>query len=129
MPEAVQVDGADTIARTMRAAAGAIADLSATNAKVATSIGNAAAARAPRRTGRLAASGRPTSTGTEAVLSFGVVHASPINFGVGPRRGLRGPHNITATRFATEAAEQTQPAWLGTYQDRVQSVLDQVRGA
>lgn len=129
MPDQVRVEGADTLARTLRSAVRAIGDLSQTNTKVAAGIGVAASQRAPRRTGRLAASGRPSGTATEAVLTFGVVHASPIQWGVGPRRGLRGPHNISPTRFATEAAADTQPVWLDTYTERVQSVLDQVRGA
>lgn len=129
MPESVQVEGADRLRRTLRAAAGDIADLSATNRKVATGLGTAASHRAPRRTGRLAASGRPSSTGTEAVLTFGVVHAAPLQWGVGPRLGLRGPHNIAATRFATEAMADTEPQWMKAYTDAVQDALDQVRGA
>jgi phage gpG-like protein len=91
-------------------------------------IGTEAQRRAPKRTGRLASSfGSSTGRGVVSV-SFGVEYAGPINFGVGPRIGLRGPHNIPATRFLTGAVSDREALWIETYKDAAQNAADKVKG-
>lgn len=97
--------------------------------EAATIIGTAAKSRAPKRSGRLASSFSSKANGGTVEVSFGVVYAGPINFGVGPRRGLRGPHNIAATRFLTGAVSDKQSAWIKTYQDAIQDEVNDVKGA
>lgn len=92
-------------------------------------IGTAAKARAPKRTGRLASSFSSDAGNGVVSVSFSAAHAGPLNFGVGPRTGLRGPHNIAATRFLTGAVKDTQSAWLNAYAEDIDDKLDNVKGA
>lgn len=92
-------------------------------------IGSAAQARAPKRTGRLASSMSSSAGDGKVSVTFGVVYAGPINFGVGPRPGLRGPHNIRATRFLTGAVSDRESAWVETYKDAAQDAANRVKGA
>lgn len=92
-------------------------------------IGRAAAARAPRRTGRLANSFASDSRSGQLLLSFGTPYAGAVHFGVGPRSGLRGPHNIRANPYLFGAIKDTESQWLGAYSDQLQSMVDEVKGA
>jgi hypothetical protein len=103
-------------------------DLRDVNRDVAGFVGARAATDAPRRSGMLAASWRPGATKTNATIRFGgamVPYANAVHWGTGPRAGRRGPHNIRATLFATTAAADTQPEWLGWYVDKMQTLTDQ----
>lgn len=102
-------------------------DFKTIHADVASYVGAEAATRAPRRSGMLAASWRPGSAKTQAVVRFGgaaVPYAAAVHWGTGPRPGMRGPHNIRATRFATEAAADTEPTWVQWYLDELQKLVD-----
>jgi len=92
-------------------------------------IGTAAQKRAPKRSGRLASSMSSAADAGKVTVTFGVIYAGPINFGVGPRPGLRGPHNIRATRFLTGSVNDTQSAWIKQYEDAAQDAADKVKGA
>jgi hypothetical protein len=92
-------------------------------------IGTAAKSRAPRRTGRLASSFSSSAGNGRVSISFGAPYAGPINFGVGPRAGLRGPHNIAATRFLTGAIGDKKAAWVKAYSDAIQDEVNDVKGA
>jgi len=92
-------------------------------------IGTGAQQRAPKRTGRLANSMSSSAAAGTVSVTFGVVYAGPINFGVGPRSGLRGPHNIRATRFLTGTVSDKESAWVETYKDAAQDAADKVKGA
>lgn len=92
-------------------------------------IGTAARANAPKRTGRLARSFSPSTDAGVVTVTFGTPYAGPINFGVGPRPGRRGPHNIRATRFLSDAIEDHESAWLNEYAKDAQTQCNQVRGA
>lgn len=129
MPEVLEVRGFAQLRRTLRQAGADLEDMRSTNNSIAQFVGATAAQRAPRRSGMLAASWAPSNSKTAANVRFGVVYASPVHWGVGPRSGLRGPHNIAPNRFATEAAADTEPTWVDMYRDRVQELLDRVRGA
>jgi hypothetical protein len=109
----------------MKKAAGDLEDLKAVHEKVSAMVAAAARSAAPRRTGRLAASGRGSRAAGSAVVRFGgarVPYAGPIHYGW-PRR------NITAQPFAVDAAHDTEPAWTQVYLSELDKILAQVKGA
>lgn len=122
-----RVIGLDRLQATLRNLKGDLADIAPDAA--ADVIGTAAKSRAPKRTGRLAASFSSSTSDGLVSVRFGAAHAGPINFGVGPRPGLRGPHNIAATRFLTGAVSDKQSAWMADYADAAQDAVDNVKGA
>lgn len=78
-------------------------------------------------TGQLRASLRPGATATQAIGRAGgakVPYAAAIHWGVGPRVGLRGPHNIPRRPFLWDAAKQVEPHVVGRYADTVQDLID-----
>lgn len=99
--------------------------------RVSSYVGSTAAAAAPRRSGMLAASWRPGSAKTQAVVRFGgavVPYANAVHWGTGARPGERGPHNIAPTLFATEAAAETEPTWVPWYMTELERLVAKVRG-
>lgn len=130
MPDdAVTVKGADRLASTLHQFAGSLDDLSDANRRAGESIASAARGRVPRRTGRLAASGRTDVGPASVTVAFGAVYAPPIHWGVGPRVGLRGPHNIRASLFLTGALETQEDAVADIYIDAIDQRLGKVQGA
>lgn len=123
----VEVVGLDRLTASLRALKPALAALSP--AEAARIIGTAAQRRAPKRSGRLAGSFASGTAAGRVSVSFGVPYAGPINFGTGPRAGMRGPHNIRPTRFLTGAVSDQESAWLETYRDDAQTACDRVKGA
>ena len=103
MDDVVQVVGADRLAATLREFSRSLDDLSDANRRAGEAVASAAVSRVPRRTGRLAGSQRVDAAPADVSVAFGAVYASPIHWGVGPRVGLRGPHNLPATLFLTDA--------------------------
>lgn len=129
---AVKVEGLDNLRRTLRRLGDDMTDgWGAVNARVASYVGASAAQRAPRRSGLLAASWRPSGGKSVATVRFGgaaVPYANAVHWGTGPRRGLRGPHNIPRTLFVTTAARDTEPVWFGYYYDALDQMLARVKG-
>lgn len=124
----VEIVGAQELASTFGRASRQVSDLSEPDTDLAQQLKGQAARRAPRRTGRLAASGRVVG----AVVTFGnanVDYAIPANFGTGPRVGLRGPHNVPATNYFTGAMAQAAQTAPDVYSPPVQKILDRVKGA
>jgi hypothetical protein len=120
----VEVKGRAQLVRTMRAAGVDLRDLNAANRDAAAVVSPAAAAAAPRRTGRLAATGRPAGTRTMALVRFGgaaVPYGPPIHFGWHARR-------IAPNPFVFEAAQRTEPQWTAVYGAAVEKILDQIKG-
>lgn len=121
----VRVEGLATLTRTMRKAGEDLADLKDANAAAAAVVVGAAAAMAPRRSGRLAASIRGSRAAGRARVLAGrasVPYAAPIHWGWPARR-------IGAQPFLTDAAVATEGQWLPQYLKDVQAALDKVRGA
>ena len=54
------------------------------------------------------------------MVSSRLVYAPIIHWG--------GYHGIQSNPFVTEAAESTEPRWVGMYQDDVQQVIDRNMG-
>lgn len=123
----LEVVGLDRLTATLGRLPGDLAEIAPPEA--ARIIGTGAQQRAPKRTGRLAASMSSTAGDGRVSVTFGAPHAGPLNFGVGPRPGLRGPHNIRATRFLTGTVSDRASAWMETYRDAAQDAADKVKGA
>jgi len=127
--EIVEVKGADRLAATLREFARSLEDMADANRRAGEAIGSSAVSRVPRRTGRLAGSLRVDAAPTDVRVGFGAVHAAPIHWGVGPRVGLRGPHNIRGTLFLTEALAASETVVLNVYEEAIDTRLGKVRGA
>lgn len=127
MAEAVQVEGLEALKSSLHRLAKAVPDVAPPSAGQI--IGREAVMRVPKRSGRLAASFASEPTPGAQLLSFGTDYAGPVHFGVGPRPGLRGPHNIRRSNYLFGAVESTQPQWLDEYSDQLQTLVDQVKGA
>jgi hypothetical protein len=93
-------------------------------AAAAAMVAAAASARAPKRSGRLAASVRGNRAVSRATVAAGGVtlpYAGPIHYGW-------PAHNIEAAPFIIDAAQATEPAWLPIFAADVDQALDVVRG-
>jgi hypothetical protein len=125
MPEpVVQVEGRKELVASMKAAGVALTDLNKANLAAAQVVSPVAAGRAPRRSGRLAASGRPAGTRAAALIRFGgaaVPYAGPVHFGWPGR-------NIAPQPFAVEAAHSTEPQWTEVYRAAVDDIIEKVKG-
>jgi hypothetical protein len=121
----IRVDGARQLRRSMRRAGLDLEDLKATHARIAGMVATTGKSYAPRRSGRLAASIRPSGTKTAAIVRAGyarVPYAHPIHWGW-PRRGIR------ANPWLSRAAQSSEPAWLAIYTREVDRILGTIEGA
>lgn len=123
----IRVEGIDRLSSTLRALKSDLAEIAPPDAGRV--IGTAAQQRAPKRTGRLAASMSSEADSGVVSVTFGAAHAGPLNFGVGPRSGMRGPHNIRATRFLTGTVADREAVWMNAYEKSAQDAVDRVKGA
>lgn len=124
-PPGVYVEGLATLTRTMRQAGVDISELKDASKAAGDIVTAAASALAPRRSGRLASSVRPSKLAAGVRVSVGkasVPYAGPIHWGW-PARG------ITAQPFISNAATQTEPMWTAAYRKDVEAALAKVRGA
>jgi hypothetical protein len=121
----LQVDGARQLRATLKAAGDDLEDLKAVHATVARYVALRAAAMAPRRSGRLAASVRGNQAKTAATVRAGgarVPYANPIHWGW-PRR------HIASNPFLVNAAHTTEPTWTKYYLREVERIVGKVHGA
>lgn len=122
MSTQVRVQGLAQLRRQLREFQGDAEDLKAANAAVSSLVARAAAIKAPRRSGRLAASGRGNKAVGKAVVLFGgarVPYAGPIHWGW-PARGIEG------NPFVVDAAQGSQQQWLPLYEADLQRAVDKV---
>jgi hypothetical protein len=120
----VRVDGLRRLNRDLRKFAGDASDLKAANAAASATVATAASARAPRRSGRLAASVRGTKrVGGARVLAGGAVvpYAGPVHYGW-PARDIDGQP------FVIDAAQATEPVWLAAYAADLDRAAGRVAG-
>lgn len=120
----VTIAGLPRLRSALRAAGRNLDDLKNANAAAAAIVAAAASARAPRRTGRLAASVRGNrAAGRATVLAGGaaVPYAAPIHWGWPAR-------HIEAQPFVSEAAQATEATWTAAYQADIEKVVDDVGG-
>lgn len=120
----VQVDGLRKLTRELRAAGEDLTDLKDANARAGSIVLDAARPATPRRTGRLAATGRTNRAAAKANVLFGsaaVPYAGPIHWGWKSR-------HIPAQPWVQTAAKRTQGQWIAAYEADIQRVLDNVKG-
>lgn len=123
-PGTVRVDGLRRIRADLRRAGEDTQDLKDANAAVAALVAREAAPRAPKRTGRLAGSGRGNRAVGRATVTWGgaaVPYAGPIHWGWTAR-------GIEPQPFITDAAEATQARWLAMYLADVSEAFDRLDG-
>jgi hypothetical protein len=116
----VEVVGLERLQSTLSDAADKLGDLSAVNRDVAAAV--AAAVRAPKRTGRLAASVRPKPTKTDAAVVASAPYASVIEYGSTKR-------HIRANPFLATAFANTEKTTTAMYAKALQGIADDVKGA
>jgi hypothetical protein len=119
---ALEVDGADRLSRTLKAAEASLGDLSQPSQAAGSIVASAARARAPRRTGVLAGSIVTTSTEGGVAVQATARYAGPIHWGW-PARGIK------AQPFLSDAGRATEPQWVARYEDDVNKTLERVEGA
>lgn len=115
----VVLEGATSFRRTLSSAQDEINDLRDIHRQAGDII--LAAARAPRRTGRLASSARITVTAKAARISYGVAYAAPIHWGWSSR-------NITPQPWLVDAAKSTESQWVKSYEKHVDGTLGKIKG-
>lgn len=121
----IKVEGGARLRRTLRQAGSDLQDLAAAHAATAQLVAAAGRARAPKVSGRLAGTIRPSGTKTKAVVRAGfarVPYAGPIHWGWPSR-------NISAQPFLSDAATSTEPAWQNIYMQAVDKAISKVEGA
>jgi phage gpG-like protein len=118
------LEGEKELRRTLKAAGDDLADLKAAHARTADTVSVRGRQKAPRRSGRLAGSVRPSGTKTAAVIRAGG--------GAIPYAGVQEygwpAHHIPAQPYLVPAAEETQPTWEAEYQADVEKILARVKG-
>ena len=120
MTGSFEVRGAEAMQSSLRTAAKKLEDMTAVNREVAGIVG--AAVRAPRRTGRLAASVAPRGTATEASIVVDQPNPPVIEYGSAKR-------HIRPARFVANAFTATETQTTAAYEKSLQGVLDDVKGA
>lgn len=115
----LEVHGLRELRRNLRRLEDDAADLKEANATAAQTVAAAAAARAPKRTGRLAASIRGNrAVGRATVKSLpSVAYAGPIHWGWPAR-------HIDGQPFILEGAQQTEGVWLPAYEAAVARAVE-----
>lgn len=151
----LQVEGARQLRNALKEASNDLADLKDVHTKVATMVATAAAQNAPRRTGKLAFSHKPSATATRASVrvggnvsgagvagvlkelgvSKGVPYAGAIHWGWPgnskklPKR-IRGkidrPWFIEPNPWIIETARNIEPAWVYLYQTELNEIIDRI---
>jgi HK97 gp10 family phage protein len=117
----VKVEGLDTFVSTMHKAEQQLQEMGDAHRQASAIIASAAAAAAPRRTGRLAGSVRASASAKQGMVEVTAPYAGPIHWGWPSR-------NIDAQPFAMNAARSTEPQWIKFYEAEVQKAIDDVKG-
>lgn len=121
----IRVEGARELARSLRRAGVAVADMKAANERVGAIVAVRAKELAPRDSGALAGSVRPSKQQAGVTVRAGggrVPYAAVQQWGW-PRR------NIAATYFLTNGLAQSQAEALAQYYAEVDLLLDKIEGA
>lgn len=120
-----EVVGGRQLRKTLREAGDDLTDLKTAHRQAAGIAADGAAARAPRVSGRLAATIRAAGTKTAGIVRVGnntrVPYGPPIHWGWGRR-------HIAANPFASRGAQESQPQWLPIYERVVDEALNQIKG-
>jgi hypothetical protein len=117
----VRLRGVTRLRATLERAEDELADMERANAEAAQIVASAASARAPRVTGRLAASLSGDRLKARATVRSTAPYAIVITEGY-------PPHNIAANPFVERAATETQDQWMRTYDGELQRVANSIKG-
>jgi HK97 gp10 family phage protein len=115
------VEGADTLARTCRAAADDLDDMAAAHQEAGRLVEQRARGHAPKDTGALATSIRADATGSQVAVGSPLIYAGVQEFGW-------AGHNIRAQPFLAPAMASTDVV-VRPYEDAVAKAVAQIRGA
>lgn len=99
--------------------------------KLADRVVNLAEPRVPVRTGALAASMRGLGSVSAATGKAGgakVPYAAAVHFGVGPRPGKLGPHNIKARPFLFDGLARLEPDAADEYAHQLERLISRLKG-
>ena len=118
MTAQVQVQGADQLAASLRAAAVKIAQCAEPNAAAADMIGQQARRNAPRRTGALAGSVQVVSDAQGALVTVGARHGRFVEYGT---------RYVRPRPFLSPASGQVD--WTAPYDAHVAAAVSKVRGS
>lgn len=112
----LKLEGEQKVQGALRQVSSDLSDLKQANRDTSQLVVSVSRAKAPRRTGRLAASGVATPQTTGAGVTFTVPYANPIHWGWRARK-------IKPQPFALSAAETTQPVWMGLYDRNIDQII------
>lgn len=118
----VNVPGLAKLVRTMRKAGIDMSDLKAANQAAGSIVSAGGRQSAPRRTGALAASIRPSKTARKAVVRAG---GGRIRYA---RFQEFGSSKNEATHFLYGSAERTQPEWVPEYERELSRIMARIQG-
>lgn len=116
----VRVEGARQLRRRLRSIENGLEDLKAEHGWIASYVYRRSAAATPRRTGRLAGTGRSSGTKTASIVRYGrasVPYAGVIHYGW-PRR------NIAPQPWVIDAAQRTEPVWRAHFEETIQNLVE-----
>lgn len=119
--EAIVVEGADELSRTLSAAAKELGDLSEANQKAAQTLLERADPRTPRDSGALAASGRVVADADGGTVTYGEVYAGVIHNGW-------ADHGIDPQPWLANTAADERTDLVDVYVDHITDVLGHVHG-
>ena len=119
--EGIVVYGADELDRTLRVAAGDLADLRPANQKAAETLLEKADSRTPRDSGALASSGSVQADSEGGTVTYDEVYAGVIHNGW-------PEHNIDAQPWLGEATATNRTDVVDVYVDHVTDLLGHVHG-
>jgi len=114
-----EIENVDQLRKALRQVSDHLEVLKEANQQAAQIVTVEAIGKAPRRSGALAASGRPSAGPNGATITFGsprVPYANPIHWGWRAR-------NIKPQPFAIQAAEATRPAWFRQYEENIMAII------
>lgn len=121
MASGVEVRGDERLSAALGRAGRDLEDLGDTSADAARLVAAMARPRAPRRTGRLAASHAVVEEGPSGIVEARTVYANAIHW------GWRS-HNIEPQPWLMDTAERTQPQWLNLYERKLDEVIRACEG-
>lgn len=121
----VQVEGGRALRRRLRTIEGGLAELKQEHKWVADYVQRRAQPATPRRSGRLAASGRSSGTNTASIVRYGskrVPYAPPIHYGWPAR-------HIPAREWVVDAALRSEPVWAQHFMSTITQLVERTPGA
>ena len=121
----VTVDGGRALRRRLRRIEGGLQELKAEHRWVAGYVLGRASPGTPRRTGRLAGTGRSSGTNTSSIVRFGrasVPYAPVIHYGWPAR-------HILPQEWVINAAQRSEPVWTAHYSNTIAQLVERTPGS